>query len=217
MNLASKIPSTTVAPRRNISIHFDNTRSWRGSEPVETVHDFSEMVRWCDTNAMLEREAAERALQWSEKHGRDAAGIFDHAIALRETIYRICFALADGKTPEARDVAAINASLDRSPERRVLAHHEKTFGWRIDRDPLNAAALLAPVLWSAGNLIVSPERGRLRHCLNDQCGWLFMDDSKNGSRCWCSMQSFGNRAKAHRHYLRTKPRKEARTEAGAAT
>ncbi len=32
----------------------------------------------------------------------------DDAIALPETIYRICFAMADGKTPEARDVAAIN-------------------------------------------------------------------------------------------------------------
>jgi predicted RNA-binding Zn ribbon-like protein len=204
MNRTSKTSSTIVALRRDLCIDFANTRYWRGSEPVETVHDFSEMVRWCDTNAMLEREAAERTLQWSEKHGRDAAAIFDDAIALRETIYRICFALADAKTPEARDVAAINASLDRAPERRVLAHHEKTFGWRIDRDPLNAAGLLAPVLWSAGDLIVSAEGGRLRHCLNDQCGWLFMDDSKNGSRRWCSMQSCGNRAKAHRHYLRSK-------------
>jgi predicted RNA-binding Zn ribbon-like protein len=113
MNRSSKTSSTIVAPRRDLGIDFANTRYWRGSEPVETVHDFSEMVRWCDTNAMLGREAAERALQWSEKHGRDAAAIFDDAIALRETIYRICFALADGKTPEARDVAAINASLDR--------------------------------------------------------------------------------------------------------
>ena len=204
MNRTSKTSSTIVAPRRDFCIDFANTRYWRGSEPVETVHDFSEMVRWCDTNAMLGREAAERALQWSEKHGRDAAAIFDDAIALRETIYRICFALADGKAPEARDVAAINAALDRAPERRVLAHREKTFGWSIDRDALSPAGLLAPVLWSAGDLIVSPEVGRLRHCLNDQCGWLFMDDSKNGSRRWCSMQSCGNRAKAHRHYLRSK-------------
>jgi predicted RNA-binding Zn ribbon-like protein len=51
---------------------------------------------------------------------------------------------------------------------------------------------------------VSPDVGRLRHCLNDQCGWLFMDDSKNGSRRWCSMRSCGNRAKAQRHYLRSK-------------
>jgi predicted RNA-binding Zn ribbon-like protein len=112
--------------------------------------------------------------------------------------------MAEGKTPEARDVAAINAALDGAPERRVLAHREKTFGWRIDRDALSAADLLAPVLWSAGDLIVSPEVGRLRHCLNDQCGWLFMDDSKNGSRRWCSMRSCGNRAKAQRHYLRSK-------------
>src|SRR5258708_29290907 len=170
MNRTSKTSSTIVAPRRDLCIDFANTRYWRGSEPVENVHDWWEVVRWCDANAMLEREAAERALQWSEKHGRDAAGIFDHAIALRETIYRICFALADGKTPEARDVAAINASLDRAPERRVLAHHEKTFGWRIDRDALNAAGLLAPVLWSAGDLIGSPEGGRFRHFLDHPCG-----------------------------------------------
>ena len=196
--------STIVAPRRDLCIDFANTRYWRGSEPVETVHDFAETVRWCDTNAMLGREAAERALQWSEKHPCDAAAIYDDAIALRETIYRICFAMADGKTAETRDVAAMNAALDGAPERRVLAHREQAFGWRIDRDTLSAAGLLAPVLWSAGDLIVSSEVGRLRHCLNDQCGWLFMDDSKNGSRRWCSMQSCGNRAKAPRHYLRSK-------------
>jgi hypothetical protein len=93
MNRTSKTSSTIVAPRRDLCIDFANTRYSRGSEPVETVHDFSEMVGWCGTNAMLGREAAEHALQWSEKHGRDAAAIFDDAIALRETIYRICFAL----------------------------------------------------------------------------------------------------------------------------
>src|SRR5260370_8290225 len=117
----SKPGGTTAAPRRDLCIDFANTRYSRGSEPVETVHDFSEIVRWCGTNAMLGREAAEHALQWSEKHGCDAAAIFDDAIALRETIYRICFAMADGKAPEARDVAAINAPLDRAPHPRLLA------------------------------------------------------------------------------------------------
>jgi predicted RNA-binding Zn ribbon-like protein len=204
MNRTGKTPSTIVVPRRDLCIDFANTRYWRGSEAIETVHDFPEMVRWCDTNAMLGREAAERALRWSEKHGRDAAAIFDDAIALRETIYRMCFAMADGKMPEACDTEAINAALDRAPERRVLAHLDQTFGWQIDSIALSAAGLLAPVLWSAADLIVSPEVRRLRHCWNGQCGWLFMDDSKNGSRRWCSMQACGNRAKAHRHYLRSK-------------
>lgn len=132
MNRTSKTASTIVAPRRDLCIDFANTRYCRGGKPVETVHDFSEMVRWCDTNAMLGREAAERALQWSEKHGRDAAAIFDDAIALRETIYRICFALADGKTPEARDVTAINASLD---------PHPNGVCWRITRRLSDGASL----------------------------------------------------------------------------
>src|ERR1700719_1798724 len=119
MNRTIKTSSSIVASRRDLCIDFAHTRYFRGSEPVETVHDFAEMVRWCDTNAMLGREVSERALQWSEKHGRDAAAIFDDAMALRETIYRICFALADGKTPEALDVAAMTVSLDRAIQRCV--------------------------------------------------------------------------------------------------
>jgi hypothetical protein len=33
--------------------------------------------------------------------------------------------------------------------------------WRIDRDTLSAAGLLAPVLWSAGDLIVNPKVRKL--------------------------------------------------------
>ena len=58
MNRTSNTSSTIVAPRRDLCIDFVNTRYWRGSGPVETVHDFSQMVRWCDMNAMLGREAA---------------------------------------------------------------------------------------------------------------------------------------------------------------
>jgi len=65
-----------------------------------------------------------------------------------------------------------------------------------------AASLLAPVLWSAGDLIAGQRLQRLRMCANEKCRWLFIDDSKSGTRRWCAMSSCGNRAKAHRHYLR---------------
>jgi predicted RNA-binding Zn ribbon-like protein len=45
---------------------------------------------------------------------------------------------------------------------------------------------------------------RVRHCANERCLWLFLDDSKSGTRRWCSMSACGNRAKAHRHYARQK-------------
>jgi predicted RNA-binding Zn ribbon-like protein len=62
-----------------------------------------------------------------------------------------------------------------------------------------------PVVHSAAELLTSPHLDRVRQCADDRgCGFLFFDTSRNGSRRWCSMESCGNRAKARRHYQRTK-------------
>lgn len=49
-------------------------------------------------------------------------------------------------------------------------------------------------------LLAAPEPDRMKICGN--CGWLFLDRSKNRSRSWCDMAVCGNRAKASRHYRR---------------
>ncbi|MDW9413303.1 CGNR zinc finger domain-containing protein [Sinorhizobium meliloti] len=51
-------------------------------------------------------------------------------------------------------------------------------------------------------LIAGPERERLKICPN--CAWLFLDRSRNRSRTWCDMAVCGNRAKARRHYRRSR-------------
>ncbi|WP_149548490.1 CGNR zinc finger domain-containing protein [Streptomyces marokkonensis] len=45
---------------------------------------------------------------------------------------------------------------------------------------------------------------RIRRCAHEACTLHFFDTSRNGTRRWCSMASCGNRAKASRHYARTK-------------
>ncbi|NLS03071.1 hypothetical protein HGP14_06750 [Rhizobium sp. P32RR-XVIII] len=51
-------------------------------------------------------------------------------------------------------------------------------------------------------LIAMPDPERMKICRN--CGWLFIDRSKNKSRAWCDMAVCGNRAKANRHYRKKK-------------
>ena len=43
---------------------------------------------------------------------------------------------------------------------------------------------------------------RLRTCANPACDWLFLDESRNHSRQWCSMESCGSRAKMARYRSR---------------
>ncbi|MFB6841146.1 CGNR zinc finger domain-containing protein [Streptomyces sp. NPDC056361] len=62
-------------------------------------------------------------------------------------------------------------------------------GWAAARDYLDL-------------LRTAPDR--IRACAHEACILHFFDTSRNGTRRWCSMAVCGNRAKASRHYARTK-------------
>jgi predicted RNA-binding Zn ribbon-like protein len=194
--------ASVIVPRPALCLDFANTIAWRGSEPQESLHSFAELLEWCVSNGAA--GDIDRLRGWASKHRAQAIAVFQDALALRETIYRICFATAESRAPAARDIEEVNVALQRAPTRRVLTHSGGAFGWRLEASGHSAAVLLTPVLWSLGDLLVSSNATRLRYCSNEKCRWLFLDDSRNGSRRWCSMQACGNRAKAHRHYLRQK-------------
>ncbi|MFC9387592.1 CGNR zinc finger domain-containing protein [Streptomyces venezuelae] len=61
--------------------------------------------------------------------------------------------------------------------------------------------------WTAARDYLDLLRGapdRIRACAHEACILHFFDTSRNGTRRWCSMAICGNRAKASRHYARTK-------------
>lgn len=65
-------------------------------------------------------------------------------------------------------------------------------------------SLESETAYSALRLLSDTEKKRIRICGN--CGWLFIDRSKNRSRIWCDMAVCGNRVKAARHYHARKDR-----------
>jgi predicted RNA-binding Zn ribbon-like protein len=75
---------------------------------------------------------------------------------------------------------------------------------RTLRQATASNGLDAATVRSTLRLLAMPDEGRMKICGN--CGWLFIDRSKNKSRAWCDMAVCGNRAKANRHYHRRKER-----------
>ncbi|HEY1542823.1 MAG TPA: CGNR zinc finger domain-containing protein, partial [Xanthobacteraceae bacterium] len=149
-----------------------------------------------DARTVMELEA------WASRHGSEAAGLFEETIAAREAIYALLGAAAAGDAGAGRDLDALNRLLAAVPARTTLAAGKNASLWQLPPATPAAASLLAPVFWSAGDLLAGPRLQRLRMCANEKCRWLFVDDSKSGTRRWCSMNACGNRAKAHRHYMR---------------
>ncbi len=192
-----------AVPRRDLCLDFANTVAWRGSVPAESLHHFADFLAWLRSTRVLPPRAVAELNKWFDARPADAAAVFNDAIEIRETVYRLLHSVAAGSAPAGEDLRRLNRALSEAAPRAILDRADRGFGWRIEAKH-SAAGVLAPVLWSAADILVGPDRAHLRECANDRCLWLFLDDSKNGTRRWCSMQSCGNRAKAHRHYLRKK-------------
>ena len=181
------------APAADLCLAFANTCYWRGTaSPTEELNSADDVVRWAAKAEHLPAAMLKRCER--------SAALRDEAIELREIIHRCFAAVAAGRTPAEDDMGALNAALGEAPPRRRV----RVNGWDVGSPEPWITTLLAPVLWSAADLLVGLQRSRVRQCANPACGWLFLDTSKGGNRRWCSMSACGNRAKAHRHYLRQK-------------
>lgn len=113
---------------------------------------------------------------------------------------------ADGADPDGADpggIARVDALAGRVPLRARFA------GGGVTLAP--AAAGVAGVLGEVLGAVALADRGgawrRLKLCRDGGCQQVFYDRSKNGSRCWCSMEVCGNRSKtrAYRTRRRTGP------------
>jgi predicted RNA-binding Zn ribbon-like protein len=179
--------------RPDLCLEFANTRYWRGQEaPTETLNAPEDLAAWT---------AANEGLKLAKPPTRRE---FERAIEVRELIHRLFDSHSQAKAPAARDVEALNEALSEAPARTTLKRERGSYAWDVDMRSGTALALLAPVLWTAGDLLAGPRLGRVRRCANPECGYLFLDDSRAGKRRWCSMQSCGNRAKARRHYHKSR-------------
>jgi predicted RNA-binding Zn ribbon-like protein len=171
---------------------------------TETLGSIEDLLGWLGSAAKLPGASIAAAADRLRRRPNEAAALFEGAIRLREAIYRIFSAAAAPEPVTEKDLVLLNRVLAEASRRDRLARTDDGYVWDTPKLDVSLPALLAPVLWSAADLLTHAERRRVRRCANDACLWLFIDESKAGTRRWCDMSSCGNRAKSRRHYLKTK-------------
>jgi predicted RNA-binding Zn ribbon-like protein len=168
------------------------------------LHGYADLVTWSQRTGLLEEGTAQALLQWAEREPACASAVLAQAVELREAIYRVFSRHARGEPALASDLALLNRSWAEACDHLRVVERDATFAWEW----AGADDALDSPLWNitraAAELLTSPELARVRECEGYPCGWLFLDTSRNHSRRWCSMETCGNRAKARRHYARTR-------------
>jgi len=196
-----------LAMPEDLCLSYANTLSWRGSgRPAEKLHGLVDILRWSEQSGVVRPAATLPLRRWSRAHQAEAAELFAEAIAMREVVFRIFSAIAVGASVPTKDFVALKGTLANAPARNQLARVRERCGWWVASCAPSVAGILAPVLWSAGDLMLNAPSRPIRRCANEECLWLFIDQSKNSTRRWCDMNSCGNRAKARRHYAKIRGR-----------
>ncbi len=181
-------------------LEFTKTVGWAERDrPDDELNSYEALVAWAAREGLVEPAERERLSRRAARRPKEGARVLKHAIVLRSLIYRVFSAVGEGRTPEPSDIEQLNAFLPEANKRRgiVPAGGGYEWGWLEDPDiPLDR--VLWPIVYSAAGLLTWSELDRVRLCRADDCGWLFVDASRNRSRRWCDMSDCGNRAKARR-------------------
>jgi predicted RNA-binding Zn ribbon-like protein len=117
-------------------------------------------------------------------------------LELRELLYRL---LRPSRRRANADVARVGELYAAALRSSTLVAAPDGVHWR-PRETGSLPALVVPVVESALSLLAPGPV--IRECPADNCGWLFVDRSKNGTRRWCSMEGCGSRAKMQRYRAR---------------
>ena len=188
----------------SLCLDFANTVTWRaGPAPIERLTRYEHWMRWLRRSGALSVNEEAVLTAEARKAPRLAAHVLREATAFRELLYRLFSAVAHKREPAGSDLRMVNKWMQRfSPQLGVVAAGRRfSLGWTVEDVELSQA--LWPIVRSAAELLTSEELAKVRECDGENCGWLFVDRSRNHLRRWCSMQDCGNRAKARQHYRKS--------------
>ena len=184
-------------------LDFSNTVTWSGDLTVnERLGSYGDLVEWAERAEVLSESGARRLRRAARADPDAAAAALREARALREAIHEVVTARAERRDPGAAAAETLNRFLGRALGRLRLGVEGDACSWTFVDQGDELDRMLWPVAWSAASLLTSAEASLVRTCANAQCGWLFVDRSRNRSRRWCDMKGCGNMAKARRHYAR---------------
>ncbi len=141
--------------------------------------------------------------QWHYAKPSHESAPFAIMQTLRAALRRSCEALCRGEAIPPTDLRALNDMLNVRGKQKLF---QRQNGLRIEFVPDKSGWrwILAEVVRSFVDTVTDGESTRIKICRNDDCRWVFYDQTKGRTRCWCSSKSCGNRERVRRARARNK-------------
>lgn len=186
-----------------LCLDFTNTASGRGTDTHQDhLKAYNDLLAWSLHAGALTPDTAVTLAELAEHQPNAARKVLQRAVELRECLHLIGTAIAAGEAPPAGAVSAFEAAMAQAAKSGRLIWNGKNFTWGLDTQTPHLELPLWPIIRSAGEVLITAPLERLKTCAGVHCGWLFLDETRNGKRRWCEMEVCGSRAKMRRFRAR---------------
>ncbi|GCE23630.1 CGNR zinc finger domain-containing protein [Dictyobacter kobayashii] len=187
----------------NLCLDFANTLGGaRGSGTREHLLTYHDLVSWSLQAGIITADQAALLQSETGREPGEAEVVLARAHKLREAIYGLFSSLTRGDQPDGSDLFTLNTELGWALVGGHLIAHPDGFTWQWPAEQQGFSRMLSSLARSAATLLTAPECQFVRECASPTCNWLFLDNTKNHRRRWCSPTGCGNLAKVRRHRQR---------------
>jgi len=186
MTIASGLHGPDAHTPNKHTFHLADGRLDRMRDPRDTALFLNSVASWW--------RAHDRSIRWTVPSGPIPPGTLGRMRQMRDAVQ----ALVDHDRPGyQRRLGALAAHYTYRLDALSGALRPTARGW----DAFIAGLL--PALVELGD-----HSDRLRRCANDECQWMILDTTRNGTRVWCHSTLCGNKMRVRR--FRARPRVEPR-------
>jgi len=168
---------------------------------------YDDLLLWASRQGLLAEAdiSTLRAMAQANPAGSSAA--LERLKRLRECIWRIWASMSDGGTMDSADLCLLTDEVAAAQQARTLAWTGTACEWHWT-EAARFDAVTARAAVAVAELLVGQHLHRVRECEGRNCGWLFLDTTRNGTRRWCSAEECGSLARVTRFRAKRKTRKD---------
>lgn len=183
-----------------LCLDFINTVKSRFEEPIQDYLIIpSDWLIWSKRQNLLNKSQLRNIELYMKENTKVTSNSLKTIIEFRENIYKLFKAIAHNKKPSKDSLQCVSESISfcfNHYSLDLIDNKKLTEHFSVDNNPLLTPFL--EIIKSSYELLKSDKLARVKECEN--CGWLFLDKSKNSSRRWCNMQTCGSSEKTKRYY-----------------
>jgi Conserved protein containing a Zn-ribbon-like motif, possibly RNA-binding len=187
--------------------NFVNTvHSWKKERPDDYFKRYADFVAWCRKLKLSHPERLDGLGLWSVDRPEEAAQALREIKEIRNVLHGFISAVArQDEEEKANLLPTVNGLLVDASSRQRLQYANGVF---FMDQPDTPDDLLGPV-WKAvrslADLLTQHDLTRIKEC--PRCGWVFLDETKNGGRRWCNPKYCGTTDKMMRYHKRKRDSK----------